>query len=186
MRADCASSRTRYDLSKDACREVRPGGIDVIKESSDWLSFHDTLAYVEATLECHEGLAITSLQQAAEGRKIRTRTVRSSLRWVKSGDKYSSDDGNDIEFNRKDVIAFFAKAKNYASPPPHNKAKKMANHVKSALDALYPDGEITDSGQVLGNKIHEWLRSHGRIGRNAGSVTRTIQRVLSERRNALK
>jgi hypothetical protein len=76
----------------------------VIDDCSDWMSFHDAVAHVEARQQCYEDLAIELLRQAAHGLKIRTRLVQSSPRWVLSGDKYYEDNARDLQFCREDVL----------------------------------------------------------------------------------
>jgi hypothetical protein len=76
----------------------------MIDDRSEWISFHDALAHVEATQKCYEALAIKLLQQAADGQKIRSRTILSSPKWVQSGAHFYSDDGTDLQFYREDVV----------------------------------------------------------------------------------
>ena len=76
----------------------------MIDNVSKWMSFHDTLKYVEATQKCFEDIAIRLLQQAARDLKIGTRDVQSSPQWVVSGDRYYEDDGRDLQFCREDVL----------------------------------------------------------------------------------
>jgi hypothetical protein len=76
----------------------------VIDDCSEWMSFHDALAHVEATQKCYQELAIRLLQQAADSLKIRSRTVQGSPRWVESGGNYYLDKGIDLQFCREDVL----------------------------------------------------------------------------------
>jgi hypothetical protein len=157
----------------------------VIDDSSKWMSFHDAVAYVEATQQCYEELAIELLRQATHSLKIRSQTVQSSPRWVKSGDKYYVDDGKDLEFCRKDVLEFWSTSQKVAtrSTPPQSRAARW-NGILSAIHEIWPDG-INVRAKDRNREINEWLRFRGIIGKH-DDVTRTIQRVLRTERDAHK
>jgi len=157
----------------------------MIDDCSDWMSFHDAVAYVEATQQCYENLAIELLRQAAHGLKIRTRTVQSSPRWVVSGSRYYPDDGIDLEFCREDVLKLWPKRQKDAprSRPPESRSA-IWNGIRTAIHELWPNG-ITVKAKDRNIRIHEWLKSH-EIIRQHNDVTRTIQRVLRAAREARK
>jgi hypothetical protein len=114
--------------------------VTVIDDCSDWMSFDDALAHVEATQNCYQELAIRLLQEAADSLKIRSRTVQGSPRWVVSGDKYYSDNGIDLQFCREDVLKHWPEQQKEAAAPRRSRSGAKAVAVESALDALYPGG----------------------------------------------
>jgi hypothetical protein len=110
------SSRTPYDYQ--GCLQRSPAtGANLIDDCSDWMSFHDALAHVEATQKCYQEAAIRLLQQAADSLEIRSRTVQGLPRWVVSGDKYYEDDGRDLQFYRKDVLKLWPEQQMEAAAP---------------------------------------------------------------------
>jgi hypothetical protein len=170
-------------LAAKYCHE----GADVIDDVSKWMSFHDTVAYVEAMQKCYENLAIRLLQQAADSRKIRTRTVQSSSPWIVSGDTWSENkDRRDVEFWREDVLTLWPESQEDATRSPTPKSgSAIRNGIRSAKHELWPDNKITVKAKVRNKEINKWLRSYGIIGEH-DDVTRTIQRVLQAEREAHK
>ena len=158
----------------------------MIDDSSKWVSFHNAVAYVEATQQCHEELAIELLRQATHSLKIRTRTVQSSLRWVISGDKRYLDDGKDLEFCHKDVLELWPTRQEVATRPTPPKSKGAVwNGILAAIDEIGRNVIITLRAKDRNRKINDWLKSRGIIGQH-DDATRTIQRVLRAERDAHK
>ena len=91
--------------------------VTVIDDCSDWMSFDDALAHVEATQNCYQELAVRLLQKAADSLKIRSRTVQGSPRWNKSDDKYYSDNGIDLQFRREDDLKHWPEQQKEAAAP---------------------------------------------------------------------
>ena len=144
-------------------------GADVIDNVSKWMSFHDTLAYVEAT---KEDIAIRLLQQAAHDLKIGTRVVQSPPRWVVSGDKYCEDDGRDLQFCREDVLKLWPQQEKEAAAPSRSRigGGAISVGVRLALDALWPDGVPEGlRAKDRDTQVVQWLKdnkkkySRGRI-----------------------
>ena len=94
----------------------------MIDDCSDWMSFDDALAHVEATQNCYQELAIRLLQEAADSLKIRSRTVQGSPRWVETGDKYYSDNGIDLQFRREDVLKHWPEQQKEAAAPRRSRS----------------------------------------------------------------
>jgi hypothetical protein len=158
----------------------------MIDEDSDWISFEDAVAYVEATQQCHREKAVELVWQAASDLKLRSRTVESSPRWIESviaGVKvYHSDCGQRVEVCRKDVVQFFLELQHTTTRSSPGKSKSaLWNNVTSAIADLWSDKEITVRPKDRNKKIHEWLISREIISKFE-DVTRTIQRVLREQR----
>jgi hypothetical protein len=131
----------------------------VVDDCSDWMSFHDALAHVEATLNCYRGLAIRLLREAADSLKIRSRTVQGSPRWVVSGDKYYEDDGTDLQFRREDVLKFCQEQQKEAATAKRPKSGAKTAAVKLALDALYPGGVPEGlTAKERNRQVLQWLK----------------------------
>ena len=67
-------------------------------EDSDWISFDEAASYVEVAKGCYREKAIDLLRQAADGPKLKSRTItNSSPRWIKSvvagNERFYSDGG---------------------------------------------------------------------------------------------
>jgi hypothetical protein len=184
--AGCSRRAEQHMIGILAAKDCHEGA-DVIDDVSKWMSFDDTVAHVEATQKCYENLAIKLLQQAADSRKVRTRTVQCSSPWTVSGDIWSENkDRRDIEFWREDVLTLWPENQKDATRPPTPKSRSaIRNGILWAIDELWADGKITVKAKVRNMKIMELLRSHEIIGEH-DDVTRTIQRVLKAEREAHK
>ncbi len=151
----------------------------MIDDCSDWMSFHDALAHVEATQKCYQALAIRLLQQAADNLKIRSRTFQGSPRWVVSGDKYYPDDGRDLQFCREDVLRLWPEQQKEVTASTRSRIKSGANSmgVRLALDALWPSGVPEGLRAKDRNKaVHEWLKDNNKS--IPGDIAKAVQRAL--------
>lgn len=156
-------------------------GADVIDDCSEWISFHDALAHVEATQKCYEALAIRLLQQAADGQKIRSRTIQSSPKWVQSGAHFYSDDGTDLQFYREDVVKLWPDQQKQAVPLGRSRTRLGASSVAVdlALDALSRDGVPEGLRKEFHIQVRQWLEQHGKIVPK--DVPKAVQRALRRR-----
>ena len=153
-------------------------GADVIDNVSKWMSFHDTLAYVEATKKCCEDIAIRLLQQAAHDLKIGTRVVQSSPQWVVSGDRYYEDDGRDLQFCREDVLKLWPQQEKEAAAPSRSRigGGAISVGVRLALDALYPHGVPEGlRAKDRDTQVVQWLKDNKKV------FPRTYRRPSKER-----
>lgn len=172
-----------HTIVRDACSEVRSGGVNVIDECSDWMSFHDAVAYVEARQQCYEDLAIELLRRAAHGLKIRTRLVQSSPRWVVSGDKYYEDDGRDLQFCREDVLKLWPEQQKQAAASGRSRigSGAISDGVRLAIDGRWPDG-IPEGlrAKERNEQVRQWLKDHDKsIPRD---LPKAVQRALKRAR----
>jgi hypothetical protein len=156
--------------------------VTVIDECSDWMSFDDALAHVEATQKCYQEMAIRLLQQAADSLMIRSRTVESSPRWVVSGDKYYEDDGRDLQFCREDVLKLWREQKKEADAPRRSRRGATSVAVDLALDAEFPGGVPEGlRAKERNDRLLQWL------GKNNKSIPRdlpkAVQRAIKRRRD---
>ena len=70
-------------------------------EDSDWIPLDEATTYVEVTKKCYREKAIDLLREAADGLKLKSRTVNPSPRWIEchiAGEKVFYSDG-DKELN---------------------------------------------------------------------------------------
>jgi hypothetical protein len=158
----------------------------MIDEESDWISVEDAVSLVETTLQCYRERASDILRQAVDNLRVKSRTVNSSPRWIVSevagAEVYHSDHGKRVEVLHKDVIEFCSGLKRTATRSSPPKKSALRNSVTAAIADLWPDKEITLRAKDRDDKIHEWLKSRGIIGKFE-DVTRTIQRVLRGQRS---
>jgi hypothetical protein len=158
----------------------------MIDEDPDWISLDAAVALGETTLQCYRERAVELMRQAVDNLKVKSRTVKSSPRWIVSevagAEIFHSDGGKRVEVCRKDVVEFCSELRTTAtrSFPPKSKSA-LWNNVTSAIADLWPDEEITVRAKDRNKKIHDWLRFHGIIGKFE-DVSRTIQRVLKAKR----
>lgn len=175
-----------HTIIRDACSEVRPGDVNVIDDCSDWMSFHDAVAHVEARQQYYEDLAIRLLQQAADSRKIRTRTVQSSPRWVVSGNKYYEDNARDLQFCREDALKLWPEQQEEAAAPSRSRIGAGATSVgvRLALDALWPGGVPEGLRAKDRNEaVRQWLEDHKKS--IPEDVAKAVQREVRRVRDAL-
>jgi len=156
----------------------------MINEDSDWISRDAAVAYVEATLNCYREKALELVRKAVNNLKVKSRTV-SSPEWLVSviaGQEAFHSHGESIEVCRRDVVEFCLQLQHAATQSsPRKRKSALWNNVTSAIADLWPDKEITERAKVRNDKIHEWLKSRGIIGKFE-DITRTIQRVLREQK----
>ena len=171
-------------IGRDACSEVRPRGADVIDDCSDWMSFHDALAHVEATQKCYEELAIKLLQQATYSLKIRSRTVQSAPRWVQAGDIVYSDNGKDLEFCREDLLKLWPEQQKGAatSRRPRIGSGAISDGVRLAIDSLWPDGVPEGlRAKERNEQVRQWLKDHNKS--IPSDLSKAVQRALKRARD---
>jgi hypothetical protein len=157
--------------------------VTVIDDCSDWMSFDDALAHVEATQNCYQELAIRLLQEAADSLKIRSRTVQGSPRWVESGDKYYPDNGIDLQFRREDVLKHWPEQQKEAAAPRRSRsgAKKVA--VELALDALYPGGVLEGlTAKERDEQVRRWLTDQRKS--IPSDIAKAVQRALKRAKHS--
>jgi hypothetical protein len=171
-------------IVRAAYNQLPLNGADVIDDCSEWMSFHNALAHVEATQKCYEALAIRLLQQATDGQKIGSRTIQSSPKWVQSGAYFYSDDGPDLQFCREDVIKLWPEQqKQAAASRSRTGSGAVSVGVSLALDALYPDGVPKDlKKKELYYQVEQWLKQHGKIVPK--DAAKAVQRALRRSRDA--
>jgi len=137
----------------------------MIDDGSDWMSFHDAVAYVEATQKCYQQRAIDLLRLAANDLKLRTRTVDPPPGWreITPGSKsFCQNQDQDIEFWRKGVIKLWPERQEDATRPlPPKTGSAPWNAISSVIDELWPNGIISERASVRNQKIHDKLKSQG-------------------------
>jgi hypothetical protein len=157
--------------------------VTVIDDCSDWMSFDDALAHVEATQNCYQELAIRLLQEAADSLKIRSRTVQGSPRWVESGDKYYSDNRIDLQFCREDVLKHWPEQQKEAAAPRPSRSGAKRVAVELALVALYPGG--VPKGLIAkerNQQVLQWLTDQRKsIPRD---IAKAVQRALKRAKHS--
>jgi len=156
------------------------GVTDMNDEDSDWISLDEAAAHVEATKKCYREKAIDLLRQAADGLKLKSRTVNSSPRWVHiAGEKaFHSDGGQRIELYRKDVLALCESK----STPPKIRSGAISDGIRLALNALWPDANPAGvRAKERDNKIRAWLEQNDKS--IPTDISRACQRVLKARRD---
>lgn len=147
-------------------------------DNSEWMSFHDAVAYVEEAQKCYEELAIRLLKQSVDRQEVASRTVDASG-WIVSGDVYYPNNGKDLEFWREDVHRRFAKVLSDATRSSSSSARNETAVRKGICTAILELGTNLRnvSAKERNQQIHGWLRSKKIIGEHH-CVTRSIQRVL--------
>jgi len=152
----------------------------VIDDCSDWMSFHDALAHVEATQKCYEELASRLLKQAADSRKVKSRTFQGPPAWdILPGDIYIPNDGRDLQFCREDVLRLWPEQQKEVTASTRSRIKSGANSmgVRSALDALWPGGVPEGLRAKDRNKaVHKWLKDNNKS--IPGDIAKAVQRAL--------
>jgi hypothetical protein len=149
----------------------------MIDDCSDWMSFNDAIAHVEATQKCYEELAIKLLQRETDSQKIRSRTVQGVPRWVESGDKYYLDDGRDLQFCREDILRLWPEQQKEAAAPRRSSGGAKTVAVDLALAALYPGG--VPEGLIAkerDKRVEDWLRDNKKS--IPSNIAKAVQRGL--------
>src|ERR1700752_4875464 len=168
---------------RGACNEVRPRGANMINECSDWMSFNDAVAHVEATQKCYEELAIKLLQRETDSQKIRSRPVQGAPRWVVSGDKTYLDDGRDLQFCRADILRIWPEQQKEAAALGRSRigSGAISVGVGLALDALWPNGVPEGLRKKDRNEqVVQWLKQQNKsVPRD---VAKAVQRELQRSR----
>jgi hypothetical protein len=170
----------------------------MIDEDSDWISFAAAVAHVEATQQCYREKAIDLVRQAADNLKLKSRTVKSSPKWIvsyKAGKQiFHSDYGQRIEVCRQNVLELWPERQKDATRPAPSKigsntqrrGQPISDGVRSAIKDLWPGGIPTDlMAKERDEQIIQRLKYHKKknISKN---ISRTIQRVLKAEREAHK
>jgi hypothetical protein len=158
--------------------------VNVIDDCSNWMSFHEALAHVEATQKCYQGLAIRLLQQAADNLKIRSRTVQGSPRWVVSGDKYYEDHGSNLQFCREDVLKHWPEKQKEAAAPRRSRSGANSIAVDLALRALYPGGGVPEgvTAKDRNRQVLQWLKDHNKS--IPSDLPKAIQRAVNRAKHS--
>ena len=157
--------------------------VTVIDDCSDWMSFDDALAHVEATQNCYRELAIRLLQRAADSLKIRSRTVQGSPRWVELGDKYHSDNGIDLQFRREDVLKHWPEQQKEVAAPRRSRSGAKTVAVELALDALYPGGVPEGlTAKERDKQVLQWLTDQGKS--IPSDIAKAVQRALKRAKHS--
>ena len=168
----------------------------MIDEDSDWISFEDAVAYVEATQQCYREKAVELVRQAAENLKLKSKTVNSSPRWIVSNiagqEIFHSDGGNRVEVCRQDVLKLWPERQKDAtrSAPAkirptaaQRRRQSISDGVRSAINELWPGRIPADlMAKERDGQIIEWLK--GKNKKISENLSRTIQRVLQSEREA--
>jgi hypothetical protein len=158
-------------------------------DASDWMSVDEAATYVEATVGCYREKAIDLLRQAADGLKVKSRTVNSSPRWIVDSDIagneiFYSDHGKRIELYRDDVLKLWPKHHRKdatQSTPLKTRSSAISDGIRLAMNNLWPGG-IPEGvrAKERDNQIREWLKDNRKsIPEN---VPRAVQRVLKKLR----
>jgi hypothetical protein len=170
----------------------------MIDEDSDWISHYAAVDHVEATQECYREKAVDLVRQAVDNLKLRSRTVKSSPRWLVSDiagvEVFHSDFGKRVEVCRKDVFELWPERQNDATRPApakigsnaaQRRGKPISDGVRSAINERWPGGIPADlMAKERDEQIIEWLEEKNKkISKN---ISRTIQRVLKAEREAHK
>jgi hypothetical protein len=155
----------------------------MIDDCSDWMSFNDAIAHVEATQKCYEEHAIKLLQRETDSLKIRSRTVQGAPRWAVSGDKYNLDDGRDLQFCREDILRLWPEQQKEAAARGRSRigSGAISVGVRLALEALWPNGLPEGLRKKDRNEqIVQWLKQHNKsVPRD---VAKAVQRALQRPR----
>jgi|SRR5208282_2205942 len=171
----------------------------MIDEDSDWISFEDAVAYVEATQQCHREKAVELVRQPASDLKLRSRTVESSPRWIESviaGVKvYHSDFGKRVEVCRQDLLELWPERQKGATrlapakigpTAAQRRHQPISDGVRTAINEIWPGGIPCDLlAKERDEQIIEWLKEKKQKN-ISGNLSRTIQRVLKKEREAHK
>jgi hypothetical protein len=155
----------------------------MIDDCSDWMSFHDALAHVEATQKCYQELAIRLLQQAADSLKIRSRTVQGPPRWVESGDNYYSDKGIDLQFCREDVLKHWPEQQKEAPVPGRSRRGANSVAIDSALADLWPRG-VPEGLRAKERNEQIVQRLKDRNESIPGDLPKAVQRALKRAKHS--
>ena len=152
----------------------------MIDDCSDWMSFHDALAHVEATQKCYEELASRLLKQAADSRKVKSRTFQGPPAWdILPGGIFIPNDGRDIQFWREDVLRLWPKQQKETTASTRSRIKSgaVSTGVGLALEALWPSGVPEGlRGKERNKLVHEWLKDNNKsIPRD---IAKAVQRAL--------
>jgi len=145
----------------------------MIDEGSDWISFGDAVAYVEATQQCHQEKAVELVRQAANNLKLRSRTVESSPRWIESViagvQVYHSDFGKGVEVCRQDLLELWPERQKDAtrsasakigSTARQRRHQPISDGVRSAIKEIWPGGIPCDLlAKDRDEQIIEWLKA---------------------------
>src|SRR5947209_7623787 len=96
---------------------MRMGVVDMNDDDLDWMSYQETVTHVERTVGCYRQKAIDLVYEAADGLRLKTRTVYSSPGWIVSEiapgrPVFHSDQGERIECYRKDVLKLWPERQN--------------------------------------------------------------------------
>ena len=170
----------------------------MIDEDLDWISHYAAVDHVEATQQCYREKAVDLVRQAVDNLKLRSRTVKSSPRWLVSDiagvEVFHSDFGKRVEVCRKDVFELWPERQNDATRPApakigsnaaQRRGKPISDGVRSAINERWPGGIPADlMAKERDEQIIEWLKEKNKkISKN---ISRTIQRVLKAEREAHK
>jgi hypothetical protein len=155
----------------------------MIDDCSDWMSFNDTVAHIEATQKCYEELAIRSLKEAADSLKIRSRTVQVSPRWVEAGNIYYSDNGKDLQFRREDVLKLWPEQQKEAAAPRRSSRGAQAVAVDLAFAACYPGGVPEGLSATDRNReILKWIVANNKS--IPTDIAKAVQRGLKRAKHS--
>ena len=157
---------------------------DMIDEDPDWISVYDAIAYVEATQQCHRGIAVDLVRQAVNNLKLKSRTANSPswIEWHVSGEQRFVLD-RIIEVSRKGLLELFPERQDAtrSTPPEIGSAQRqlqpISDGIASAIKELWPEGiPKLLRAKDRNDKIHESLISRGIISKSE-DVSRTIQKT---------
>ena len=178
-----ASSPATYNCAELLEAQSAHGVADMNDEDSDWISLDEAASYVEVTKGCYREKAIDLLRQAADGLKLKSRTITNSPpRWnvsvVAGNERFHSDGRQRIELYRKDVLALCESK----STPPKIGSGAISDGIHLAIKDLWPNGIPKGvRAKERDNEILEWLKQNDKsIPTN---ISRAVQRALKAARD---
>ena len=126
----------------------------MIDEESNWISIYEAIDYVEATQQCHRGIAVDLVRQAVNNLQLKSRTANSPswIEWHVAGEqRFVPNSGERIEVSRKGLLELFPERQNDAmqsAPAEIGSARRrlqpISDGIALAIKELWPE-EIPSS-----------------------------------------